>query len=80
MHHRKSPHKTAIKVKNIVAHVQSLLDMRNNYSFVFNKNGESGYLVGEQIVPAKQFEKAQVIPLLKNQEFQNVSLDSRHII
>ena len=77
MHHRKSKGKTAIKVKGIIAHVESLLQIRNNYSFVF-KSGESYYCVGEHLIPASDFEKAQIIPLLKNQEFQNVSLDPRH--
>ncbi len=72
------PGATALLVKNISAHLQSIADL-HSYSFVYNKNGESGYLVGEQIVPAKQFEKAHLIPLLKNQQFQNVSLDGRHL-
>ena len=80
MHHTKFPGKTALKVKGIVAHVESLLDLRNNFTFVVNKNGEDGYCVGDMIIPAKQFEESYLSPLLKNQEMQNVTIDPRHII
>lgn len=79
MSKRNVPGQSAIKVKSISAHLQSLYHLQN-YSFVYNKEGQSGYLVGEQIIPAKQFEKAVLIPLLKNQEMQNVTIDPRHII
>jgi len=76
MRQNKNPGKTALLVKGIAAHLDSLQTLQRTV-FVFTPSGKSFYVDNGLRVPAEEFEKIHTVPLLKNQNFQNKGLDSR---
>ena len=78
MHKNRMPGKTAIKVKGIANHIESIKDIINHYSFVINSEG-CFYSVGNSLVPYKEFEQQIAVGLKPNNYMQNQTIDPRHV-